>query len=148
MRFVDCGDVALAGSPHDLAADVAFGTAAVREIAAAGATQLVVAGDHSAPPVVVRGLLDGRPLDVLHVDARLDFRDEVAGLRARLEPTRRLRELAWVRSIVQVGLRDVGSAREDEAIAAGASLRFPALLRRLSPGIRAAVLAGVHLVAS
>jgi agmatinase len=121
-RFVDCGDVALGGSPHDLAADLALGTAAVREIVASGATPLVVAGDHSAPPVVVRGLPDGRPLDVLHVDAHLDFRDEVAGLRdGYSSPIRRLRELPWVRTVVQVGLRDVGSAREDEVTAARAA---------------------------
>ena len=121
-RFVDCGDVVLSGDPGDLAADLAAGTAAVREIVAAGATPLVVAGDHSAPPVVVRGLPDDRPLDVLHVDAHLDFRDEVAGLRdGYSSPIRRLRELPWVRTVVQVGLRDVGSAREDEVIAARAA---------------------------
>ena len=121
-RFGDCGDVVLSGDPGDLAADLAAGTAAVREIVAAGATPLVVAGDHSAPPVVVRGLPDDRPLDVLHVDAHLDFRDEVAGLRdGYSSPIRRLRELPWVRTVVQVGLRDVGSAREEEVIAARAA---------------------------
>lgn len=118
-RFADCGDVELSG---DLAADLAAGTAAVREIVASGATPLVVAGDHSAPPVIVRGLPDDRPLDTLHVDAHLDFRDEVAGLRdGYSSPIRRLRELPWVRTVVQVGLRDVGSAREDEVIAARAA---------------------------
>ena len=121
-RFADCGDAVLSGDPGDLAADLAVGTAAVREIVASGATPLVVAGDHSAPPVVVRGLPDGRPLDVLHVDAHLDFRDEVAGLRdGYSSPIRRLRELPWVRTVVQVGLRDVGSAREEEVIAARAA---------------------------
>ena len=120
--FVDCGDVALSGGPADLAADLSAGTDAVRKIVAAGATPLVVAGDHSAPPVVVRGLPDDRPLDVLHVDAHLDFRDEVAGLHdGYSSPIRRLRDLPWVRTIVQVGLRDVGSAREDEVRAARAA---------------------------
>jgi len=118
-RFVDGGDVKPSG---DLVADLAAGTAAVRAIAAAGTTPLVVAGDHSAPPAVVRGLTDDRPLDVLHVDAHLDFRDEVAGLRdGYSSPIRRLRELPWVRTIVQVGLRDVGSAREAEVAAARAA---------------------------
>ena len=82
----------------------------------------MVAGDHSAPPVVVRGLPDDRPLDVLHVDAHLDFRDEVAGLRdGYSSPIRRLRELPHVRTVVQVGLRDVGSAREAEVAAARAA---------------------------
>jgi agmatinase len=117
--FVDCGDVRLSG---DLPADLAAGTAAVAEIAAVGATPLVVAGDHSAPPVVVRGLPGDRPLDVLHIDAHLDFRDEVTGLRdGYSSPIRRLRELPWVRTVVQVGLRDVGSARGDEVAAARAA---------------------------
>ena len=120
--FVDCGDVVLSGAEADLRADLAAGSAAVREVVASGATPLVVAGDHSAPPVVVRGLPDDRPLDVLHVDAHLDFRDEVAGLRdGYSSPIRRLRELPWVHTVVQVGLRDVGSAREEEVLAARAA---------------------------
>ena len=120
--FVDCGDVPLSGAPEDLAADLAAGTAAVRDIVAAGAVPLVVAGDHSAPPVVVRGLPDDRPLDMLHVDAHLDFRDEVAGLTdGYSSPIRRLRELPHVGTVVQVGLRDVGSAREAEVTAARAA---------------------------
>jgi agmatinase len=120
--FVDCGDVVLSGESRDLAADLAAGTAAVRDIASSGATPLVVAGDHSAPPVIVRGLPDDRPLDVLHVDAHLDFRDELCGLHdGYSSPIRRLRDLPWVRTVVQVGLRDVGSAREEEVIAARAA---------------------------
>jgi agmatinase len=122
VSFVDCGDVALRGGAAGLRSDLAAGSAAVREIVAAGATPLVVAGDHSAPPVVVRGLPDDRPLDVLHVDAHLDFRDKVAGISdGYSSPIRRLRELPWVRSVVQVGLRDVGSAREEEVRAARAA---------------------------
>ena len=121
-EFFDCGDVLLGGAPQDIAADLAAGTAAVRDVVRAGAAPLVVAGDHSAPPVVVRGLADDRPLDVLHVDAHLDFRDEVAGLRdGYSSPVRRLRELPQVRTVVQVGLRDVGSAREAEVEAARAA---------------------------
>ncbi len=121
-EFVDCGDVPLSGAPGDLAADLAAGAAAVHDVVAAGAVPLVVAGDHSAPPVVVRGLPDDRLLDVLQVDAHLDFRDEVAGLRdGYSSPIRRLRELPHVSTVVQVGLRDVGSAREAEVAAARAA---------------------------
>jgi agmatinase len=120
--FEDCGDVELSGTPGDLAADLAAGAAAVGEIVAAGAVPLVVAGDHSAPPVIARALPDDQPLDVLHVDAHLDFRDEVGGLRdGYSSPIRRLRELPHVRSIVQVGLRDLGSARTAEVEAARAA---------------------------
>jgi agmatinase len=56
------------------------------------------------------------------VDAHLDFRDEFVGLRdGYSSPIRRLRELPWVRTVVQIGLRDVGSAREEEVQAARAA---------------------------
>ena len=69
-----------------------------------------------------RGLRADAPLDVLHIDAHLDMRDEVGGQRnGYSSPIRRLRELPWVRTIVQVGLRDVGSARGDDVAAARAA---------------------------
>jgi hypothetical protein len=43
---------------------------------------LVVAGDHSAPPVVVRARDGSRPSDNLHHEAPRDIRVEVGGLRA------------------------------------------------------------------
>jgi agmatinase len=119
-RFVDCGNVSMdGGDPADRARRV---TDAVRAIVGAGAVPLVVAGDHSAPPAVVRGLDDSQPLDVLHIDAHLDYRDEVEGVREGYSsPIRRLRELPWVRTVVQVGLRDIGSARPAEVEAARAA---------------------------
>ena len=120
-RLVDCGDVP--GVPRDLAGNLERATAAVRSIVAAGAVPLMLGGDHAIPPLVVRGLDDAEPLDVLHIDAHLDFRDEVGGVRdGYSSPIRRLRELPWVRTIVQVGLRDIGSARPadvEAALAAG-----------------------------
>lgn len=119
--FVDCGDVP--GDPRDLAGNAQRATAVVRTLAAAGVIPLVVGGDHAIPPLVVRGLSDAEPLDVLHIDAHLDFRDEVDGVKDGFSsPLRRLRDLPWVRHVVQVGLRDVGSARPGDveaAVAAG-----------------------------
>lgn len=120
-RLIDCGDVP--GDPRDLPGNLERATAAVRSIAAAGALPLVLGGDHAIPPLVVRGLSDAEPLDVLQIDAHLDYRDEVSGVRdGYSSPIRRLREIPWVRQIVQVGLRDIGSARPTEveaALAAG-----------------------------
>ena len=117
IRLVDCGDVP--GDPHDLRGNLRRATEAVRAIVAAGAMPLVLGGDHAIPPLVVRGLDAGEALDVLQIDAHLDYRDEVGGVRDGFSsPIRRLRELPWVRNIVQVGLRDIGSARPAEAEAA------------------------------
>jgi agmatinase len=121
VSLVDCGDVP--GGVQDAAGGTDHTTAAVRALTAAGAVPLVVGGDHSVPPLVVRGLAGDEPLDVLHIDAHLDFRDEVGGMQdGYSSPIRRLRDLPWVRTVVQVGLRDIGSARPrevDQAVAAG-----------------------------
>ena len=51
----------------------------------------------------------------MHIDAHLDWRDEVNGIHDGLSsPMRRASELPWVTSMFQVGLRAVGSARQRE----------------------------------
>ena len=60
----------------------------------------------------LRAFADRGPLTVVQVDAHLDFRDEVAGVRdGYSSPMRRASEMGHVERIVQVGLRGVGSAR-------------------------------------
>lgn len=121
LDLVDCGDVA--GDPRDLGATARGATACVRDIVAGGATPLVVGGDHAIPPLVVAGLDQARELNILQIDAHLDFRDEVAGIKGGYSsPIRRLREMPFVRDVVQVGLRGSGSARSadvEAALAAG-----------------------------
>lgn len=118
--LADCGDVS--GDPRDVLRYTAHATDTVRALVAAGAVPLVVGGDHAIPPLVVRGLPDDEPLDVLHIDAHLDYRDDVDGVRdGYSSPIRRLRDLPWVRRVVQVGLRDIGSARQEEVDAAQAA---------------------------
>jgi agmatinase len=110
---VDFGDVVADGD--GLAATKAFATKTVRSALAAGALPFVVGGDHSITSTVVAAYEDLGPVNVLHVDAHLDFRDEVDGVRdGYSSPIRRVREMPWVGSIVQVGLRGVGSARAQE----------------------------------
>ena len=120
LPLVDCGDVPCpAGDP---AAGSAAVTAATRAAVSAGAVPLVVGGDHAVPFFVVRGLDDRLPVHVLQIDAHLDFRDEVGGVRdGYSSPMRRLRELDTVETIVQVGLRDIGSARPQEVADAQAA---------------------------
>jgi agmatinase len=119
LPLTDCGDVPMgAGSVEDAARI----TEEVRALSSAGAVPLVVGGDHAVPPPVVRGLDASRALHVLHIDAHLDFRDEVGGVRdGYSSPIRRLRDLPFVETVVQVGLRDVGSARPPEVAAAAAA---------------------------
>ncbi|MGH2454951.1 MAG: arginase family protein [Candidatus Limnocylindria bacterium] len=110
LRVVDAGD--LPGSPDDGPGNAARAESAVRSILAAGATPIVLGGDDSVPIPVLRAWGGLGPLTVVQVDAHLDYRDEVAGVREGYSsPMRRASEMGHVERIVQVGLRGVGSAR-------------------------------------
>jgi len=59
---------------------------------------------------------EGRgPITIIHIDAHLDWRDHVNGVRdGYSSPIRRASELPWIEGAWQIGLRGVGSAREEE----------------------------------
>lgn len=120
-RLIDCGDVP--GSPDDGAGNATRAESAISAILARGVLPLVLGGDDSIPIPVLAAFAGRGPLTVLQIDAHLDFRDEVAGIRdGYSSPMRRASEMAHVGRIVQVGLRGVGSARPtdvDDASAGG-----------------------------
>jgi len=82
-----------------------------------------IGGDDSIPIPILRAYAERGSLIVLQVDAHLDFRDEVHGVREGYSsPMRRASEMDHVTRIVQVGMRGVGSARPadiEDARAAG-----------------------------
>jgi agmatinase len=131
-RIVDAGDVP--GGPADGPGNATRAEAAIRAVLTAGAVPVVLGGDDSVPIPVLRALADHGPLTVVQVDAHLDFRDEVDGIRVGYSSAmRRAAEMAHVERIVQVGLRGVGSARADDvadARAAGNVLVTARELRR------------------
>ena len=119
LRLVDCGDVA--GDPRDLPGNVERATSTVRAILERGALPIVLGGDDSVPPVVLRAFPAGEPFTIIQVDAHLDYRDEVDGVRdGYSSPMRRASELECVERIVHIGLRGVGSARAEEVAASKA----------------------------
>lgn len=120
LRIVDAGDVA--GSEGDGDANSAAAEAAVGALVAAGAVPIVLGGDDSIPIPVLRAYAGHGPLTVVQVDAHLDFRDEVSGVREGYSsPMRRASEMDHVEHIVQVGLRGVGSARGSDVADARAA---------------------------
>ena len=120
LRIVDAGDVA--GSPEDGAGNAARAEAAVRALLQANAVPIVFGGDDSVPIPVLRAYADRGPLTVVQVDAHLDFRDEVAGVRDGYSSAmRRASEMGHVDRTVQVGLRGVGSARPSDVADAQAA---------------------------
>jgi agmatinase len=110
---VDHGDVV--ADPRDLEASKRFATEVVRSVLHRGSLPLVIGGDDSIPPIVARAYDGLGPLNVLHIDAHIDFRQQLHGIPdGYSSPIRRIRDLPWVRRIVQVGMRGVGSARAKE----------------------------------
>jgi len=113
QRLVDAGDVP--GDPSDGAANARRTAEAVAALLERGVVPVCIGGDDSVPIPVLRAYGGQRPLTVLQVDAHLDFRDEINGVREGYSsPMRRAAEMVHVERIVQVGLRGVGSARASD----------------------------------
>jgi agmatinase len=110
FRAVDAGDVP--GTPDDGPGNHRAAETAVATILDGGAIPIILGGDDSISIPVLRAYADRGPLWIVQVDAHLDFRHEVDGVRdGYSSPMRRASELPHVAGIVQVGLRGVGSAR-------------------------------------
>jgi agmatinase len=92
---------------------------ATRAILTASALPILIGGDDSVPIPFLRAFAGEGPVDVLQIDAHIDWRDSLGGVRDGYSSTmRRASELPFVRSITQVGMRGVGSARPEEVAAA------------------------------
>ena len=110
LPLVDCGDVE--SDPYDLRACATRATDAVRAVLDAGAMPIVLGGDDSITALALGAFAAHGPLSVLQVDAHIDYRDEVNGIRdGYSSPMRRAAEMPWVGRIVHCGARGVGSAR-------------------------------------
>lgn len=113
VRVVDCGDVP--GDPADLGGHYRRAEAVARLIFGRGALLVTIGGDHGVPIPVFRALEGHGPITLVHIDAHLDWRDEVNGAREGYSsPIRRASELPWIDRVVQIGLRGQGSARAIE----------------------------------
>ena len=121
VNAVDCGDLAI--DPDDAAGNRVKITAAARALLDGGAVPVVLGGDDSVPIPLFQAFEGRGAFTVLQVDAHIDWRDEVQGIRLGLSSTmRRASEMGWIERIVQVGARGTGSARVadfDDARAAG-----------------------------
>ena len=117
-RLVDLGDLA-EGTGGAQNRDRIEGV--TRAILSAEALPVLIGGDDSVPIPFLRAFAGAGPVDVLQIDAHIDWRDSLGGVRDGYSSTmRRASELPFVRSITQVGMRGVGSARPEEVDAARA----------------------------
>jgi agmatinase len=111
VSLVDCGDVDVLYL--DQPTTFARARQAVRRIIEQGGLPVVLGGDHSVSVPAVEALAPVGPLDIVHLDAHLDFNDDVFGVRlANGSPFKRISELTFTRKMIQVGMRGIRT-RED-----------------------------------
>lgn len=124
IKVVDLGDVK--ADPRDLTLHYRNAEAAVRKMLEKGMLPIIIGGDHGVPIPVLRAYDNHGPITLVHIDAHLDWRDDVNGVREGYSsPIRRIAEMDHVGEIFQIGLRSAGSARPGEivdALAYGAHL--------------------------
>jgi agmatinase len=108
----DCGNLVL--NAHD-AENIRTATGVIKALVEQNVVPVVIGGDHATTIPVLRAYGGFESICVVQVDAHLDWRDEVNGVRdGYSSPMRRVSELPWVTSMIQIGLRGLGSARRQE----------------------------------
>jgi agmatinase len=133
VTIIDLGDADIVHT--DMERSHANTEFAVRKILAAGATPVVLGGDHSIHDPVMEAYSGEEPLHIIHFDAHLDFVDERHGVRrGHGNPLRRASEKDWVTGMTQMGIRNVSSSNRDDyeaARAAGSRILSVRDVRRL-----------------
>ena len=117
VNVVDFGDIDWdAAEPAANRSTIRAATAA---LLAAGAVPVVLGGDDSIPIPVIEAYAAHGPINIVQIDAHIDWRDEVNGERFGLSSTmRRASEMSHVGEMFQIGRRGSGSARPADAQAA------------------------------
>ena len=117
-RHIDMGNVGWTkGDYGEYAAGI---TDRVRHLWKRGTQLVVLGGDHGVTIPVVDALdALGEPVHILHIDAHLDWREEVGGVRRGYSsPLQWASKNPAVSGMTQIGLRAIGSARRQEIEAA------------------------------
>ncbi len=113
VRVVDCGNVP--GDHTDIKSHYRTAEKAVKTILERRAYPVAIGGDHGVPIPVFRAFDGHGPITLVHVDAHIDWRDEVNGIsEGYSSPIRRASELSHIDRIFQIGMRGQGSARTKE----------------------------------
>jgi agmatinase len=95
---------------------------------------VIVGGDHSITYPSICAFEHLGPIDIVQIDAHLDWIDEVDGIRhANGSPMRRAMEQNFTRRMVQLGIRDVRSREADYkfAISQGSQITTRQMIRDL-----------------
>jgi agmatinase len=117
VPVVDCGD--LAGDPADPIGNRERAQRAIHQILSKGCVPIVFGGDDSISIPVFEAFEAFGPIHILQIDAHIDWRDEIDGVKYGFSSNmRRASEMPWVDRLIQVGMRGVGTARSKEYEAA------------------------------
>ena len=112
VRIVDIGDADIVHT--DTVKSHANIETGVRAILAAGATPIVLGGDHSVNIPCINAFSDEKPFHLVQIDAHLDFVDERHGVKyGHGNPLRRAAEKSYVTGLSQIGIRNVSSTAKD-----------------------------------
>jgi agmatinase len=118
VRCTDCGNMDWReGSYDDYSASI---SEHARRLFKQGTQLIVLGGDHGVT-IPILDALDavGKPVHIVHIDAHLDWREEVGGVRRGYSsPLRRASESSHVTGMTQLGMRTTGSAARAEVEAA------------------------------
>jgi agmatinase len=113
VRVVDCGDVP--GDCADIKSHYHMAEQAVKTILERKVIPVVIGGDHGVPIPVFRAFDGHGPVSLVHVDAHIDWCDELNGIsEGYSSPIRRASEFSHIDEIFQIGMRGQGSARTKE----------------------------------
>ena len=92
VSMVDCGDVDI--TYYDFDINRRKITSSIEKILDRGAFPVLIGGDHSVTFPNVCAFSRFGPVDIVHIDAHMDWRDEIGGVRfANASPLRRSKEL-------------------------------------------------------
>lgn len=124
IDLVDHGDLALADTLEQGAADDALIEAAVSAAIRDGATPLLVGGDHAVTYPIVKAIAAHHgPVSILHIDAHSDLYDSFAGnRRSHASPFARIMEEGLARRLVQVGIRTLNDHPRAQAARFGVEI--------------------------
>ena len=113
IKIIDCGNVTF--DINDPVEHYRRAEKVAKKIFSSNATLISIGGDHGIPIPIMRALPDKKPITLIQIDAHMDWRDEVNGIKEGYSsPIKRASELEFIDSIFQIGLRGVGSGRQEE----------------------------------
>ncbi|MFD1037281.1 agmatinase [Virgibacillus byunsanensis] len=132
-KIVDCGDVPMVNGDleqcHENTEEM------IKKIIEKGAIPVVMGGDHAITIPVAYALMPHKKVNVVQIDAHLDWLGEVSGQRFTLShPMRRMSEMDHINQMAQLGIRGVGSSQRkdfEDARNYGSIILSPKQIRKI-----------------